>query len=106
MSQSREERRRSRRAEVGIEAVCSRVTANPTGEAYPGRISNCSREGLCIEMARPFAAGTMLVVRIESYASADCADIPCVGISEVRWSEQHSSTSDPQYRIGLRYVVL
>jgi len=106
MSGSGEERRKSRRTRVGLEAVCSRVTANPTGEAFPGRIANCSREGLCIDVARPCAVGMVLVVRIETDTCADRSDIPCLGISEVRWSQQHSGTSDLRYRIGLRYVVL
>jgi hypothetical protein len=108
VKEARSDKRRSRRSRVDIPIVCSRVTATPDGAAYRGRIENCSRDGLCAEMARDFRAGTVLSVRPIRH-SGDCADRPevrCMAVAEVRWSRPRSLAAEACYGIGLKYLVL
>jgi hypothetical protein len=108
MSNGQGEKRRARRSRVDISVVCSRVTGDPHGAVYSGRIASCSRDGLCIEVAREFAVGTVLAVRAvrQPGDSAACAEVPSLGVAQVRWSRQKSGPSDACFRVGLKYIML
>jgi hypothetical protein len=108
MSDGEGEKRRTRRSRVDISVVCGRVTGDPHGAVYSGRIESCSRDGLCIEVARDFAVGTVLAVRVVRQPGdiADCLEVPSLGVAQVRWSRQRSSIPAASYRIGLKYVML
>jgi hypothetical protein len=101
------EQRSGRRNRVDISVGCSRATADPDGPTFQGR-SSSSRDGLCVEVGRDFAAGTVLTVRAVRQVD-EClghADIPSLAVAEARWSHQHSSPPEALYRIGLQYLML
>jgi hypothetical protein len=108
MSNGREEKRSRRRHRVDIPVVCSRLTGDPHGVAYPGCIKTCSLDGLCVELSREIAVGTVLVVRaIRRAGDLEIpSEIPCMGIAAVRWALQRSSLPEVRYRIGLKYLLL
>jgi hypothetical protein len=108
MSDGQGEKRRTRRSRVDISVVCSRVTGDPHGAVYSGRIESCSRDGLCIEVSREFAVGTVLAVRAVRRPgdSAGHSEIPALAVAQVRWSRHRSGTPGASYRIGLKYLML
>jgi hypothetical protein len=108
MSNTQQERRSSRRVRVDISAVCSPISSDPHGVAYPGRIENCSRDGICIAASQEFGIGTVLAVRaVRSHTHcADHPDVPCIAITQVRWSHRQSALPDECGRVGLKYLQL
>ena len=108
MTDAREDRRNSYRIRVDIPVERFRVTGDPHGEAYPGRMESCSRDGFCVEMSREFAVGTVLVARAirQSDECADHPEVPCLAIAQVRWSQPRSGPAGTRYRIGFKYLML
>jgi hypothetical protein len=108
MSDGQGEKRRTRRSRVDISVVCSRVTGDPCGGVYSGRIESCSRDGLCVVVPRDFNVGTVLSVRVARRPSdgADPMEISCLAVAEVKWSQQRIAPPEACYRIGLKYLIL
>jgi hypothetical protein len=108
MKEGMNEKRKSRRSRVDISVVCSRVTGDPHGGVYSGRIESCSRDGLCVVVPRDFTVGTVLSVRVARRPSdgADPMEISCLAVAEVKWSQQRIAPPEACYRIGLKYLIL
>lgn len=108
MRNDRDEKRSSRRTWVDIPVECCRLTADPYGVVYPGRIESCSRDGLCVELSREFAVGTVLVVRAVRRLDhgQDRPEVRCMAVAEVRWSQQRNAPAEACYGIGLKYLML
>lgn len=108
MSNTQQERRSSRRVRVDIPVVCSPISSDPHGVAYPGRIENCSRDGICIAASQEFRIGTVLAIRAVRLPGecADHPDVPCIAIVQVRWLHHQSAPSGGTGRFGLNYLQL
>jgi hypothetical protein len=103
-----DEKRKSRRSRVDISVVCSRVTGDPHGGVYSGRIESYSRDGLCVLVPRDFAVGTVLSVRAARRPGDGAVpmEIACLAVAEVRWSQHRIAPPEACYRIGLKYLAL
>lgn len=102
------EKRSAPRHPMDTSLCCSLFRSLGGETGFEGRMKNCSRQGLCAELASPLKEGTAVIVR----ASKSPRGLPCaegfrwLALAEVRWSRpKPSAAGAARYATGLKYLA-
>ncbi|HSO20666.1 MAG TPA: hypothetical protein VLT88_14475 [Desulfosarcina sp.] len=89
--------------------TCRLYASSGALQAADGIMRNFSSHGSYIETSRPFASGTILLMRMIRYPSAPSAslndDCPrSICLAEVKWRRVLAEADAVRYGMGVRYL--
>lgn len=93
---------------INTPIVCRHLNSPHFGEGVAGIMKNCCAHGLYAELAAPFKAGAVLVVRTTGSPGGYSREqgFQSLAIAEVKWSRPIAVTGEACHATGLKYVML
>ena len=74
------------------------------------RVTNFSKEGMCLISKKPMEIGSYLIIRIHDLSAIEdlnaCGSIGTVGVTEVRWVKKIVDNGDLEFRTGVKYLFI